>query len=401
MSGGQKQRINICRAIYVDADIQIFDDPLSALDAHVGKSVFQNVFLNAIAGKTRILVTHALYLLPQVDYIYTVVDGKIAERGTYAELLAKDGAFSRFAKEFGAKEEQEEEEEEEAIEEEEESRDTEKKPKKAPGNTALMQVEERNTGAVSGSVYKEYLKAGKGSIIIPSLIFSLVFLQGAQVMSSYWLVYWQELCVFILIPCFVRVLMTFSGNGHTPLVSTCVWMSNLPTLLLTHIQMGIYAGLGIAQAIGFFLMGLMFSFLTYYASQELHRVRRIHRCRDLTADSVQTSIKRVMHAPMSFFETTVRIVLVSRHPLTHHHLQPLGRIMNRFSKDIDTIDNMLGDSLRFFFSTLSNITGAIILIAIILPWFLIAVFAISIVYLWAAMFYRASARELKRLGEYN
>lgn len=72
--------------------------------------------------------------------------------------------------------------------------------------------------------------------------------------------------------------------------------------------------------------------------------------------------------------------------------------MNRFSKDIDTIDNMLGDSLRFFFSTLSNITGAIILIAIILPWFLIAVFAISIVYLWAAMFYRASARELKRLG---
>lgn len=212
-----------------------------------------------------------------MDYIYTVVDGKIAERGTYAELLAKDGAFSRFAKEFGAKEEQEEEEEE-AIEEEEESRDTEKKPKKAPGNTALMQVEERNTGAVSGSVYKEYLKAGKGSIIIPSLIFSLVFLQGAQVMSSYWLVYWQELCVFTFIPFFVRFLMVLLGNGRTPLGSTYVQSSNLPRFLLTQIQMGIYAGLGIAQAIGFFLMGLMFSFLTYYASQELHRVRRVHRC---------------------------------------------------------------------------------------------------------------------------
>ncbi|THH02765.1 hypothetical protein EW026_g125 [Hermanssonia centrifuga] len=71
--------------------------------------------------------------------------------------------------------------------------------------------------------------------------------------------------------------------------------------------------------------------------------------------------------------------------------------MNRFSKDIDTIDNMLGDSLRMFFATLSNIMGAIILIAIILPWFLIAVCSISIAYLWAAMFYRASARELKRL----
>lgn len=309
MSGGQKQRINICRAIYVDADIQIFDDPLSALDAHVGKSVFQNVFLNAIAGKTRILVTHALYLLPQVDYIYTVVDGKIAERGTYAELLAKDGAFSRFAKEFGAKEEQEEEEEE-AIEEEEESRDTEKKPKKASGNTALMQVEERNTGAVSGSVYKEYLKAGKGSIIIPSLIFSLVFLQGAQVMSSYWLVYWQELCVFTLILFRPRSDGAFRKWPYSPGFYVCS-VVQLALLLLTPIQMGIYAGLGIAQAIGFFLMGLMFSFLTYYASQELHRVRRVHRCQNMITDSVQTSIKRVMHAPMSFFETTVRIIPVS------------------------------------------------------------------------------------------
>ena len=53
-----------------------------------------------------------------------------------------------------------------------------------------------------------------------------------------------------------------------------------------------------------------------------------------------------------------------------------------------------------FFSTLSNILGAIILIAIVLPWFLIAVFSISALYLWAAVFYRASARELKRLGTY-
>ncbi|EEB98739.1 hypothetical protein MPER_01703, partial [Moniliophthora perniciosa FA553] len=87
LSGGQKQRLNICRAIYCDTDIQIFDDPLSALDAHVGKAVFQNVLLNAPAGKTRILVTHALHFLPQVDYIYVVADGRIVERGTYNELM--------------------------------------------------------------------------------------------------------------------------------------------------------------------------------------------------------------------------------------------------------------------------------------------------------------------------
>ncbi|EKM58203.1 uncharacterized protein PHACADRAFT_116921 [Phanerochaete carnosa HHB-10118-sp] len=330
LSGGQKQRINICRAIYVDADIQIFDDPLSALDAHVGKSVFNNVFLSAIAGKTRILVTHALHFLPQVDYIYTVVDGRVAERGTYAELLARDnGAFARFVREFGAKEEQEEKEEEDAVEEVRPG-DEKKGKKKGTSGAPLMQAEERNTGAVSGSVYKQYLKAGNGQIFIPLLILSLVFLQGAQVMSSYWLVYWQE------------------EKWPQP----------------QGFYMGIYAGLGVSQAIGFFLMGLMFSFLTYYASRGLHRA----------------SIERVMHAPMSFFETT-----------------PLGRIMNRFAKDIDTIDNMLGDALRMFFSTLSNILGAVILIAIVLPWFLIAVCSVSVLYLWAAMFYRASARELKRL----
>ena len=146
--------------------------------------------------------------------------------------------------------------------------------------------------------------------------------------------------------------------------------------------LGIYAGLGVSQTLGFFLMGYCFALLTYYASRDLHRI----------------AIKRVMNAPMSFFETT-----------------PLGRIMNRFSKgiskfypssrgyahgplDIDTIDNLLGDSFRMLIATLTNILGAIILVAIVLPWFLIAVFAIFVFYIWSAVFYRASARELKRLG---
>ena len=172
----------------MNADILIFDDPLSALDAHVGKSVFNNVFLGAAAGKTRILVTHALHFLPQVDYIYTVVEGKIAERGTYQELVTKEGAFSRFIQEFGSREEKEEREEE-AVEDALSSEDkpiVKKKPQGA--GTPLMQAEERNTGAVPASVYKEYLKAGNGAIIIPLLLTSLVLIQGAQVMSSYWYV---------------------------------------------------------------------------------------------------------------------------------------------------------------------------------------------------------------------
>ena len=126
--------------------------------------------------------------------------------------------------------------------------------------------------------------------------------------------------------------------------------------------MGIYAALGVAQAITLFSMGCCFAMLTYFSSQRLHK----------------WSIQSVLHAPMSFFETT-----------------PLGRIMNRFSKDIDTIDNTLGESIRMFANTFSGILGAVILIAIVLPWFLIAVAVVMLIYLYAAMYYRASARELK------
>ncbi|KAI0714464.1 P-loop containing nucleoside triphosphate hydrolase protein [Cerioporus squamosus] len=337
LSGGQKQRINICRAIYVGTDIQIFDDPISALDAHVGKHVFQNVFLGAASDKTRILVTHALHFLPQVDYIYTMVDGRISEHGTYPDLMAANGDFAKFVNEFGSKE-SELEKEEEAVEDDDDdvegkeksaAMEVEKRKKRSQG-AALMQTEERNTGAVSNEVYKAYIKAGKGYIIVPMLILSVALLQVAQVMSSYWLVYWQE-----------RKWNQTAG-----------------------FYMGIYAALGVSQAVTFFMMGATFASLTYFASQAMHR----------------QAIKRVMYAPMTFFETT-----------------PLGRIMNRFSKDIDTIDNTLGDAMRMFCATLGTILGAIILIAIVLPWFLIAVGVISFVYIMAAVFYRASARELKRL----
>ncbi|KIM84372.1 hypothetical protein PILCRDRAFT_96946 [Piloderma croceum F 1598] len=327
LSGGQKQRINIARAIYCDAEIQIFDDPLSALDAHVGKAVFENVLRSNLARKTRILVTHALHFLPQVDYILTIVDGRVAESGTYSELMANDGAFSKFVTEFSSNDE--------ATEQDGEGAETNvidevktKARQNATSNGGIMQTEERNTGAISAEVYKEYLRAGNGQIIVPLLLISLALMQGVTVMSSYWLVYWQE-----------RKWQKPQG-----------------------FYMGIYGGIGVSQAVVNFTMGAMFALLTYYASQRLHKA----------------AIERVMHAPMSFFETT-----------------PLGRIMNRFSKDIDTIDNLLGDSLRMFANTLSTILGAVILISILLPWFLVGVACITVVYVYVAMFYRASARELK------
>jgi ABC-type multidrug transport system ATPase subunit len=156
---------------------------MSALDAHVGKAVFQNV-LKKNAGKTRILVTHALHFLPEVDYIYTLVEGRIAERGTYAELMANDGAFSKFVSEFGSKEDSTKKEEK-AVEGAEIE---DKKIQKGSAGKAMMQEEERNTGAIKWDVYQEYLKAAHGPVLLPLLLLSVILIQCSSVMSSYWYV---------------------------------------------------------------------------------------------------------------------------------------------------------------------------------------------------------------------
>ncbi|KAM7039072.1 ATP-binding cassette sub-family C member 6 isoform 2-T2 [Acridotheres tristis] len=98
LSGGQKQRVNLARAVYQKASIYLLDDPLSAVDAHVGQHIFERVLgpNGLLKDKTRVLVTHTINILPQVDNIVFLVDGMISETGSYQELLQKNGAFAEF-----------------------------------------------------------------------------------------------------------------------------------------------------------------------------------------------------------------------------------------------------------------------------------------------------------------
>ncbi|GAA5878573.1 hypothetical protein JCM1840_007455 [Sporobolomyces johnsonii] len=332
LSGGQKQRVNIARTLYYDADIVLLDDPLSAVDAHVGKHLFENAICGALAGKTRILVTHALHFLPRVDYIICLEHGKITEEGTYADLVAdKDGAFSALMEEFGGdleeKKEEKDEAEEEAIEEE---GGKSKKQGDKPKAKGLMQEEERATGSVSKAVYGHIFTLANGWVTFTLLLLSVILQQGAQVVGSYFLVWWQE-------DAFNKSMGFYEG---------------------------MYAMLGVLQAVFSFFMGLATSWIGYNVSKALHHA----------------AIQGVLRAPMSFFDTT-----------------PQGRIMNRFSKDIDTVDNILSDSFRMFVSTASSVVGSIVLIAIVQHWFLLVVAGVFCLYGFAASFYRQSARELKRL----
>ncbi|GIY00685.1 multidrug resistance-associated protein 1 [Caerostris extrusa] len=112
LSGGQKLRVNLAQAVYQDKDVYLLDDPLSAVDVHVRKALFKDIIGNngLLKNKTRILVTHDVSVLSDVDLIVSMKDGAIDEMGTYNDLLNRRGSFARFVEEHSHVKVQEEEE---------------------------------------------------------------------------------------------------------------------------------------------------------------------------------------------------------------------------------------------------------------------------------------------------
>ena len=95
LSGGQRARINLARALYTDADLYLLDDPLAAVDTKVVNDLYDNAITKYLSGKTRILVTHHVNLLTNVDQIICLdsKDGSISFSGTYEDMKTTDDQF--------------------------------------------------------------------------------------------------------------------------------------------------------------------------------------------------------------------------------------------------------------------------------------------------------------------
>jgi len=153
VSGGQKQRLNIARAIYFNADIVLMDDPLSAVDAHVGKHIMDNAICGLLKDKCRVLATHQLHVLPRVDRIVWMKEGEIYKVATFNELMEGDAEFQKLMETTATEQKKEAEDDEEEIEEREDDKKVSKKKKGKKPAAALMQQEERAVKGVSQSIH--------------------------------------------------------------------------------------------------------------------------------------------------------------------------------------------------------------------------------------------------------
>ena len=353
LSGGQKQRISIARALYQDTEVYLLDDPLSAVDAHVAKHIFDNVICGLLKDKTVLLVTHYLHLLPQLDYVVSMRYGEIEEQGTYSQLMSADGTFARLIREYSSSHKEEEEEKEEKLTEivqesesiaaamEEESTNhsmVELRSSVGPrepeeeGNAALISKEEREIGAVKLSNFLEYGKAAGSIVFIIAILIGYTAAQFSKMGTDWWLSYWSEDSEFEVHS------FTFYFSIY---LAWCVFNS-------------------LSTAFGTFVT----AFTVIRCSRTLHT----------------RLLNNVIRAPMQFFEST-----------------PLGRILNRFAKDMDAVDSTLPDNLTSYLRTVLTCVSTLLLICIVTPVSIIALIPIMYFYFRVQQYYRATSRELKRL----
>eukprot|EP00762_Andalucia_godoyi_P004436 ANDGO_08139.mRNA.1 ABC transporter C family member 3 len=338
LSGGQKQRISLARAVFSEADVLFLDDCLSAVDAHVGRHIFEDCIVGALSGKTRCLVTHQLQYVSRADMVVVMNQGGIVESGTYAELTSKQGSLlsAMLASHTGFSASNDDITKNSPVESSaHRSHDafsgemaTPRVHHKSEGK--LTAVEDRMTGTVDRHVIRHYMVAGGGYCVWIVVGLLYLSLQSFRTAIDLWLSFWSTDSIDLTV----------------------------------HQYMMVYGLLALGAFVSEIVRGFTFSFAGVRAARTLHL----------------EALSRVLRAKMSFVDAT-----------------PVGRILNRFSKDVDAVDNVLVPSLQAFFNTFMILAAFIIVICVVLPFFAIILLPVVGVYYFLQRLYRCSSRELKRL----
>ena len=271
LSGGQKQRVSLARACYNNSDIYVLDDPLSAVDSHVGKFIFDKVIgpSGYLKNKTRILITHKIPLLKDVDRIIVLKDGQISEQGSYDELIEAKGEFSEILNTYISEENKAKEESmEQSMSEKklEESakmsprKDSLVKPQTDNDKGRLITEEKQEEGSVKWWVYREFLMSMSVWFIFFTLL-TFTLASAFSIATNLWLTAWSE-------------------DASDPAKNNDTSLRNR--------RIGAYAGYGFAEAVFNLIATTLLNLGLIQASKHLHT----------------RMLNNVMRAPMLFFDTT-------------------------------------------------------------------------------------------------
>ncbi|CAO2644874.1 ATP-binding cassette sub-family C member 3, partial [Lemmus lemmus] len=386
LSGGQRQRVSLARAVYSDANIFLLDDPLSAVDSHVAKHIFDQVIgpEGVLAGKTRVLVTHGISFLPQTDFIIVLADGQVSEMGHYSDLLQHNGSFANFLRNYAPDEDQKDNEgvlqdadEEVLLVEDTLSTHTDltdnepsmyKVRKQFMRQMSSMSSEGENQNR---PVPKRHMNPSEKEMQVMkaketgALITEETAETGNVKMNVFW-DYARSVGLYTTL----AICLLYAGQSAAA-IGANVWLSAWTNDAVvdgqqnnTSQRLGVYAALGILQG----LLVMLSAFTMVVGSVQAARL--------LHAALLHNKIR----SPQSFFDTT-----------------PSGRILNRFSKDIYVIDEVLAPTILMLFNCFFTSISTLVVIVASTPLFIVVVLPLAVLYGFVQRFYVATSRQLKRL----
>uniref|UniRef100_A0A8B9ZTY5 Multidrug resistance-associated protein 1 n=1 Tax=Anas zonorhyncha TaxID=75864 RepID=A0A8B9ZTY5_9AVES len=340
--GERKQRVSLARAVYSNADLYLLDDPLSAVDVHVGKHLFEKLIgpSGLLKNKTRVLVTHNLRLLPHADLIIVMEEGKISEMGTYWELISKKANFVELVQVFGA-----------------ENRSEATTPKEGEKTCVLLDI----VLLVCSSSFDQWkiLTNNKEKVATGGMKLSVV-LKYLQAFSRRWM--WLTIAAYVGQNALAigQNLWLSTWTAETAKASDFTeWKQS------QNYKLGIYGLLGFLQGLLVCCGAYVLTRGSLCASQELH-----HQLLD-----------SVLHLPLQHFETN-----------------PVGQIINRFTKDLFIVDVRFHYYLRTWLNCTLDVIGTILVITFASPLFIVAVIPLGYLYFTIQRYYIASSRQIRRLA---
>ncbi|XP_055398814.1 ATP-binding cassette sub-family C member 4-like isoform X2 [Bubalus kerabau] len=355
LSEGQKARVSLARAVYQDADIYLLDDPLSAVDAGVSRHLFDQCICQTLKEKITILVTHQLQYLEDASQILILKDGKVMQKGTFAEFSKSGIDFEDIV--LWEKVEKAEPSpgpgtltliSESSVQSQPSSRPSLKGAAPEDEDTENIQVtlplEGRLVGRVGFKTYENYFTAGVHWFIIIYLILVNIGAQVTYVLQDWWLAYW--------------------ANGQ----STLYAMAYGKGRVIEKPDSGWYSTVHSVLTIGIILYGITRSLLIFYvlvnSSQTLHN----------------KMLESIFRAPKLFFDRN-----------------PIGRILNRFSKDIGHMDDLLPLTFLDFIQTFLLVIGVVGVMVAAIPWIAIPVIPLGILFFVLWRYFLETSRDVKRL----